>query len=80
MSVVLVLGFMLVCPLPPQVSVVLVLGFMLAWVPYAAVSLLGTFAGHRVTGPAAVAVVTLLTKNSGWYNPAIYVLFSKQYR
>ncbi|KAF0291389.1 Opsin-5 [Amphibalanus amphitrite] len=63
-----------------QVSAVLVLGFLLAWVPYAAVSLLGTFAGERLTGPGAVAVVTVLTKNSGWYNPAIYVLFSRQYR
>ncbi|XP_043223979.1 opsin-5-like [Amphibalanus amphitrite] len=62
------------------VSAVLVLGFLLAWVPYAAVSLLGTFAGERLTGPGAVAVVTVLTKNSGWYNPAIYVLFSRQYR
>ena len=53
---------------------------MLAWVPYATVSLMGTFAGQHVTGPGAVAAVTLLTKNSGWYNPVIYVLFSKQYR
>ncbi|XP_037073209.1 rhodopsin-like [Pollicipes pollicipes] len=62
------------------VSVTLVLGFMLAWVPYATVCLLGAFYGHGVSGPGAVAVVTLLSKNSGWYNPVIYLLFSKRYR